>query len=90
MTSRKARSIDEETENFMTIATDKVPTLPDTHKHAFHGGERAILYGIAEDFLSTFGMDGKACMLRAICEIHAKKSLKHLGLFGEIAKLFFT
>jgi len=90
LTSRKARSINEETVNFMTIAESKTPTLPDSHKHAFHGGERAILYGIAEDFLSTFGMDGKACLLRTICEVHSKKSVDHLGFIGEIAKLFFT
>lgn len=74
----------------MTISKEKNPTLPDKHKHALHGGERAILYGVVEDLLTTFGMNGKACMLRAICEIHSKKSLEHLGLFGEIAKLFFT
>lgn len=90
LTSRKARSLDEEADNFMTIASGKIPTLPDAHKHAFHGGERAILYGIAEDFLSTFGVDGKACLLRTICEIHSKKSLDHLGFLGEIAKLFLT
>lgn len=74
----------------MTISSSRPAKLPDTHQHAFHGGERAILYGVAEDMLSTFGMDGKACLLRAICEIHSKKSLDHLGLIGEVAKLFFT
>ncbi|XP_031617175.1 uncharacterized protein LOC116337032 [Contarinia nasturtii] len=91
LTSRKARSISEqEGDEFMTISPKKAPTLPDQHKHAFHGGERAILYGIAEDFLSTFGVDGKACLLRTICEIHSKKTLDHLGFLGEVAKLFFT
>lgn len=92
LTRRKTRSIAEEDgEDFSTIRTTEInPTLPDEHKHAFHGGERAILYGVAEDLLTRFGMDGKACMLRIICEIHSKKSLDHLGLFGEIAKLFFT
>lgn len=91
LTSRKARSIDEQNGNeFMTIAPTKTPTLPNEHKHAFHGGERAILYGIAEDFLSTFGVDGKACVLRTICEIHSKKTLEHFGFLGEVAKLFFT
>lgn len=74
----------------MTISKQKQPTLPDTQKNAFHGGERAILYGIVEDLLSTFGMDGKACLLRAICEVHSMTALHRLGLFGEIAKLFFT
>lgn len=40
----------------------EAPKLP--FDHAFHGGERAILYTIAEDFLSSFGLDGKACVLR--------------------------
>ncbi|KAL1114885.1 hypothetical protein AAG570_007709 [Ranatra chinensis] len=55
----------------------------------FHGGERAFLYVVVEDFLSNFGLDGKACVLRAICEIHGH-SLKHFGFFGEFIKLFFT
>lgn len=74
--------------------------------HAFHGGERAILYSVVEDFLSNFGLDGKgeeilikihlitlinvACVLRTICELHSLKSLHHYGFFGEIVKLFFT
>lgn len=36
---------------------NEIPKLP--FEHAFHGGERAILYGVVEDFLSNFGMDGK-------------------------------
>ncbi|GAB0090926.1 uncharacterized protein DMENIID0001_057060 [Sergentomyia squamirostris] len=68
---------------------DHPPVLPEKHKFAFHGGERALLYVAVEDFLSTFGMDGKACFLRAICEVHSKK-LHHFGFFGEIVKLFLT
>ncbi|XP_021935329.1 uncharacterized protein LOC110837475 [Zootermopsis nevadensis] len=55
----------------------------------FHGGERALLYIVVEDLLANFGMDGKACLLRAICEVHGQ-SLHHFGLIGEIVKLFFT
>lgn len=36
---------------------NEVPKLP--FENAFHGGERAILYGVVEDFLSNFGLDGK-------------------------------
>lgn len=61
--------------------------LPENHKYIFHGGERAILYVLLEDFLNTLGMDGKACLLRAICEVHSK-SLRHFGLVGEIMKVF--
>lgn len=89
--SRRTRSTDESSgADYLTISKQKQPTLPENQKHAFHGGERAILYGIVEDLLATFGMDGKACLLRAICEVHSTKSLNRLGLFGEIAKLFFT
>ncbi|XP_065077759.1 uncharacterized protein LOC135700990 [Ochlerotatus camptorhynchus] len=67
----------------------KTPELPDEHKHAFHGGERALLYTVVEDFIANFGVDGKACMLRAICEVHSKP-VERFGLIGEILKLFFT
>ncbi|XP_012272033.1 uncharacterized protein LOC105695238 [Orussus abietinus] len=62
---------------------------PDAPRNAFHGGERALLYGTAEDMLSTLGMDGKACLLRAICEVHGHP-LDNFGLIGEMLKLFFT
>lgn len=62
--------------------------MPMQIKDALHGGERALLYTVVEDFLSNFGLDGKACLLRAICEVHAHP-LKNFGLFGEIMKLFF-
>lgn len=89
--SRRSRSVEEQSgSDFMTIKPTIVPKLPEKHQHAFHGGERAILYGIAEDLLSTFGVDGKACILRTICEIHSKKTLAHFGFLGEVAKLFFT
>lgn len=67
---------------------DKIK-LPENHRNVFHGGERAILYGVIEDLISTFGYNGKACLLRVICEVHSKK-LHQFGLFGEIIKLFFT
>ncbi|KAK9497807.1 hypothetical protein O3M35_003729 [Rhynocoris fuscipes] len=69
--------------------TSQPPDMPPLVKNLFHGGERGLLYVIVEDFLSNFGMDGKACLLRAICEVNGY-SLKQYGLFGEIIKLFFT
>lgn len=42
-----------------------------------------------EDFLSNFGLDGRSCLLRTICEVHSKK-VDQLGLIGEFMKLFFT
>uniref|UniRef100_A0A0K8WD29 Uncharacterized protein n=1 Tax=Bactrocera latifrons TaxID=174628 RepID=A0A0K8WD29_BACLA len=67
----------------------ELPRLPEHFKHAFHGGERVILYGVVEDLLGTFGINGKACLLRTICEVHSR-NLQHLGVLGEITKLFLT
>ena len=63
--------------------------ITDVPKNAFHGGERALLYVTAEDMLSTLGMNGKACLLRAICEVQGHH-LNNFGLIGEMLKLFFT
>lgn len=46
------------------------------------------MYGIAEDLLANFGLDGKECLLRAICEVHAHP-LRNFGFLGEVMKLFF-
>ncbi|KAH9641162.1 hypothetical protein HF086_013019 [Spodoptera exigua] len=65
---------------------------PDVEKailDRLHGGERAILYGIAEDIFANFGLSGKECLLRAICEIQSHP-LKNFGFLGEVMKLFFT
>ncbi|CAG9821160.1 unnamed protein product [Phaedon cochleariae] len=61
----------------------------DSYADAFHGGERALLYVMVEEFLENFGMDGKACLLRAICEVHAHP-MRNFGLLGEMLKLFFS
>jgi DM4/DM12 family len=68
---------------------NEIPKLPEEHKHAFHGGERALLYAVLEDFLTNFGVDGHGCVLRAICEVHSK-NVQRYGLIGEFMKLFFT
>lgn len=68
---------------------NEIPKLPEEHKHAFHGGERALLYAVLEDFLTNFGLDGHGCLLRTICEVHSK-NVHRFGLIGEFMKLFFT
>ncbi|KAL0279350.1 UNVERIFIED_CONTAM: hypothetical protein PYX00_000933 [Menopon gallinae] len=55
----------------------------------FHGGERAMMYLLLEGLLGNFGMDGKACLLRAICEVHGQR-MENFGFFGEVLKLFLT
>jgi len=62
---------------------------PSVEPHAIHGGERAMLYEVVEEFLFKFGMDGKACLLRAICEMH-ESPLMGYGLLGEMLELFLT
>ena len=52
------------------------------------GGERAVLIPRAESMLKSFGMDGRACLLRAVCEVH-ETPLDHYGFLGEILKLLF-
>lgn len=47
------------------------------------------MYTVAEDLLANFGLEGKECLLRAICEIQAHP-LKNFGFIGEVMKLFFT
>ncbi|KAJ2948508.1 hypothetical protein O0L34_g7758 [Tuta absoluta] len=68
---------------------DVPPEVEEMVLEKFHGGERALLYGVAEDMLANFGMEGKECLLRAICEIHAHP-LTNFGFIGEVMKLFFT
>uniref|UniRef100_A0A182WWW0 Uncharacterized protein n=1 Tax=Anopheles quadriannulatus TaxID=34691 RepID=A0A182WWW0_ANOQN len=96
---RRKRSIPSPANDHFKITTNRLddedggemamPQLPAEHKHAFHGGERALLYVVVEDFIANFGLDGRACMLRAICEVHSK-SIEKFGLIGEMLKLFFT
>ena len=62
---------------------------PTIKPHEIHGGERVLVYEALEDALFKFGMDGKACLLRAICEMHSSPLLGY-GLFGEILELLLT
>ncbi|KAL7646216.1 UNVERIFIED_CONTAM: hypothetical protein RMT77_003117 [Armadillidium vulgare] len=49
----------------------------------YAGGDREMIYQIVEDFLSSFTLDGKACVMRAICEMH-EVPLINYGFFGEV------
>lgn len=93
LTSRKKRDLRFNDEyikvNRIDADNDDLPKLPEQHKDAFHGGERALLYAVLEDFIANFGLDGRSCVLRAICEIHSKPVHRY-GLIGEFLKLFFT
>uniref|UniRef100_A0A182SYG4 Uncharacterized protein n=1 Tax=Anopheles maculatus TaxID=74869 RepID=A0A182SYG4_9DIPT len=50
---------------------------------------RRQLFALLEQSLSRWGRDGRACLLRAVCEV-AETPLKHNGLIGEIIDVIFT
>jgi len=55
---------------------------------SIHGGERAILMPTLEGLMNNLGFDGRACLLRAVCEIHEYPLQHGYGLFGEMITLF--
>ena len=71
------------------IFTEKQSMLLFLDNYIYFPIFRAMLYEIVEEFLFKFGMDGKACLLRAICEMH-ESPLVGYGLFGEMLELFLT
>ena len=56
---------------------------------AFFYDFRVLLYQAVEDTLFKFGYEGKACLLRAICEMHESPLIGY-GFFGEVLELFLT
>ena len=48
-----------------------------------------FIFQFVENYLFNFGMDGKGCLLRAICETHESPLLGY-GVVGEILELFLT
>ncbi|XP_042888087.1 uncharacterized protein LOC122263627 isoform X2 [Penaeus japonicus] len=53
------------------------------------GGDREMLFKIMEEVLVLLGMEGKDCLLRAICEMFEVPLLDH-GFVGEMLELFFS
>uniref|UniRef100_A0A182VYI9 Uncharacterized protein n=1 Tax=Anopheles minimus TaxID=112268 RepID=A0A182VYI9_9DIPT len=50
---------------------------------------RRQLFALLEHGMSRWGRNGRACLLRAVCEV-AETPLKHNGLIGEIIDVIFT
>ncbi|CAG7729175.1 unnamed protein product, partial [Allacma fusca] len=66
-----------------------VLSLPPPEK--IQGGERAVIIPQLESILESIGVSGRACLLRAVCEIHEFPLHEEgFGLFGEILTLMFT
>ncbi|XP_068207628.1 uncharacterized protein [Palaemon carinicauda] len=55
----------------------------------FPGGDREMLYAIVEDAIHNAGLEGKPCLLRAICEMF-QYPLDNHGFFGEVLELFLS
>ncbi|XP_037083428.1 uncharacterized protein LOC119103860, partial [Pollicipes pollicipes] len=53
------------------------------------GGDRLGIYETARLSLDRFGLDGKACILRSICEA-AEYPLENEGLLGEVLNIVLT
>ncbi|XP_042887839.1 uncharacterized protein LOC122263475 isoform X2 [Penaeus japonicus] len=52
-------------------------------KNTHYFSERLDVYGVVEGIFEKFGMNGKACMLRAVCE-RAESHLVEAGMLGEV------
>uniref|UniRef100_A0A182RNA0 Uncharacterized protein n=1 Tax=Anopheles funestus TaxID=62324 RepID=A0A182RNA0_ANOFN len=50
---------------------------------------RRQFFALLEHGMSRWGRNGRACLLRAVCEV-AETPLKHNGLIGEIIDVIFT
>jgi len=51
--------------------------------------EHSAVFEMAEDLLNKFGIDGKACVLRLICELAESKGLPYNGLMGRAIETLF-
>ncbi|CAL4076597.1 unnamed protein product [Meganyctiphanes norvegica] len=51
--------------------------------------DRMGIYNVLIDTLSRFGVDGKSCLLRAVCEV-SESPLRDDGLLGEILNIVLT
>ncbi|XP_037916780.1 uncharacterized protein LOC119655122 [Hermetia illucens] len=51
---------------------------------------RKRLYNIIEKKLNIFGIDGKACLLRTICEMNATPMGENNGVFGDMLQIILV
>ncbi|KAK7078827.1 hypothetical protein SK128_002626, partial [Halocaridina rubra] len=49
-----------------------------------------LVYHIMENNLSNLGMNGKACLLRAICEMFQMPLDQRYGIIGEVLELMLS
>jgi len=51
--------------------------------------EHSAVFEMAEDLMNKFGLDGKSCVLRLICELAESKGLPYNGLLGKAIETLF-
>ncbi|XP_050738896.1 uncharacterized protein LOC127009662 isoform X2 [Eriocheir sinensis] len=51
--------------------------------------QRVTGFTFLQELMETVGVAGRACVLRAVCEV-AERPVEHLGLTGELINLFFS
>ncbi|XP_063876089.1 uncharacterized protein LOC135109034 [Scylla paramamosain] len=51
--------------------------------------QRAAGFNFLQELMDAAGVEGRQCVLRAVCEV-AERPVEHLGLTGELINLFFS
>ncbi|KAK8738501.1 hypothetical protein OTU49_003909 [Cherax quadricarinatus] len=77
---------------FLDIELPFTIRLPNVTQVSYAGrmdDDRLGIYTVLIDTLSRFGVDGKSCLLRAVCEV-AEAPLRDDGLLGEILNIILT
>ncbi|XP_076040770.1 uncharacterized protein LOC143025198 [Oratosquilla oratoria] len=69
--------------------TIKLPNSTQVASFGRMDDDRMGLYSVLISTLSRFGLDGKSCLLRAVCEV-AESPLREDGLLGEILNIILT
>jgi len=76
------------------IAVPFTYNLPNSTANLVYSGrkmedEHSAVFEMAEDLLNKFGLDGKSCVLRLICELAESKGLPYNGLLGRAIETLF-
>lgn len=48
---------------------------------------REVVYRVVENSIQSAGLDGRACLLRTICEMNLNNAPGNFGLLGEAMQL---
>ncbi|XP_071527004.1 uncharacterized protein [Panulirus ornatus] len=77
---------------FLDIELPFTIKLPNATQVTYSGrmdDDRLGIYSVLINTLGRFGVDGKSCLLRAVCEV-AESPLREDGLLGEIINIVLT